>query len=160
MTRLTCRDCGDLLTSDNRTMKETNKNGKVYWMNRCKPCIVEADTLLRRLKKENPMPPSGTPCACCGRIDKLYCDHDHGPTKHFRGWVCRNCNSGLGLLSDSEEGLRRALRYLERSRPKERSRSPPENKIHESDETDRSVSVASGRADNIVEGSEIMHANS
>ena len=160
MARTTCRDCGDLLTEENRTMKSVSKKGKQYYLNRCKTCITEADILLRRLKKEHPKPPSGTPCQCCGRIAVLHCDHDHGPEKFFRGWICMTCNASIGMLGDSEAGLRRALRYLERSRPKERSRSPPEHKIHESDETDGSVSVASGRADNIVEGSEVMPANS
>ena len=159
MARLTCRDCDDLLTSDNRTMKETNKNGKVYYLNRCKPCIAEAESLLRRLRKEHPMPPSGTPCACCGRVDKLYCDHDHA-TKTWRGWICKNCNAGMGLLGDSERGLRQALRYLERSRPKERSRSPPEHKTHDADHTAGPVDMAPCRADDEQQGSEVMHANS
>ena len=63
--------------------------------------------------------PKNSECAACGRADRLYCDHDHA-TKEFRGWICRKCNAGLGLLGDSEEGLRRALEYLERAR----SRSP------------------------------------
>ena len=88
--------------------------GKQYFLNRCRPCIADADTLIRRLKKEHPMPPAGTPCACCTRTDRLYCDHDHA-TKAFRGWVCRQCNAGLGLLGDSKEGLHRALEYLERT---------------------------------------------
>ena len=159
MARVCCRDCGKVLTEENRVMKSVSKKGKQYYLNRCKPCIVEAEVLLRTLKKQHPQPQSGTPCACCKRIDKLFCDHDHATGK-FRSYICRQCNSGIGLLGDSEQGLRQALAYLERARPKERSRSPPEHKIHESDETDRSVSVASGRADNLVEGSEIMHADS
>ena len=116
MARQTCRDCGDLLTEENRTMKSVSKKGKQYYLNRCKPCIVEADSILRTLKKQNPQPAAGTPCACCGRIDKLFCDHDHATGK-FRAWICRNCNSGIGLLGDSEAGLRQALAYLERVRP-------------------------------------------
>ena len=160
MARVCCRDCGKVLTEETRVMKSVSKKGKQYYLNRCKPCIVEAEIILRTLKKQHPQPATGTQkCGCCGRIDKLFLDHDHS-TKEFRGWICRNCNSGISLLGDCPDGLRQALAYLERARPKERSRSPPEHKIHESDETDRSVSVASGRADNIVEGSEVMPANS
>jgi len=38
-------------------------------------------------------------------------DHDH-ETGAFRGWLCRNCNSGLGFLGDNAEGLGGALMYL------------------------------------------------
>ena len=70
MARQTCRDCGDLLTEQNRTMKSVSKKGKQYYLNRCRTCIVEADSILRTLKKQNPQPAAGTPCACCGRIGR------------------------------------------------------------------------------------------
>ena len=134
MARVTCRDCGDLLTEATMTKKEVSRKGKQYYLNRCRSCIVDSEAVLRRLKKENPMPPSGTPCVCCARIDRLYCDHDHA-TKEFRGWVCKNCNAGMGLLGDNEVGLRQALAYLIKARPKERSRSPIINKDDAPDKT-------------------------
>ena len=149
MARSTCRDCANLLTEENLVMKSVSKKGKQYYLNRCKPCIVEAEILLRMLKKNNPQPVAGTPCACCNRIDKLFCDHDHATGK-FRAWICRNCNSGIGLLGDSEAGLKQALTYLERTRSISRSRSPCDNKTHDSDcgETE-SVKVASSQCDDI-----------
>ena len=156
MARQTCRDCGDLLTEENRIMKSVSKKGKQYYLNRCRPCIVEAEALLRRLKKENPKPPSGTGCACCGRIAVLHCDHDHGPEKKIRGWICRQCNSGLGLLGDSEAGLRQALAYLQQARLKSRSRSPCNNK---NDDADESVEMALSRSDNIQQGPENLPTN-
>ena len=149
MARSTCRDCGNLLTEESRVMKSVSKKGKQYYLNRCKPCIVEADIILRTLKKQNPQPPSGTQCACCGRIDKLFCDHDHATGK-CRSWICRNCNSGIGQLGDSEEGLKQALAYLERTRTNSCSRSPRDNKNNDNDcgQTE-SVKVAFGRRDNI-----------
>ena len=62
------------------------------------------------------MPPAGTPCACCGRVDKLFCDHCHA-SGAFRGYICRTCNSGLGQLGDSVPGLERALAYLRSAAP-------------------------------------------
>lgn len=61
----------------------------------------------------------GGMCACCGGPpngagNRLYVDHDHG-TRHVRGLLCFSCNSGIGALGDTIEGLRRALDYLERS---------------------------------------------
>ena len=119
MSRSTCRDCGNLLTEENRVMKSVSKKGKQYYLNRSKPCIVEAEILLRNIKKKNPQPAAGTPCACCGGIDKLFCDHDHA-SKEFRAFICRSCNSGLGLLGDSEAGLRQALAYLARTNVRSR----------------------------------------
>lgn len=38
---------------------------------------------------------------------------DHDPETHtFRGWLCQNCNTGIGKLGDNLEGLLEAVRYL------------------------------------------------
>ena len=152
MARVCCRDCGKVLTAETRVMKSVSKKGKQYYLNRCKPCITEAEVLLRTLKKQHKQPAAGTPCECCGRIDKLFYDHDHS-SKQLRGFCCRNCNSGIGLLGDSEQGLRQALAYLERARPKSRSRSRSDNKTpHDtsqpghSRESAQSVEMASIRS--------------
>lgn len=67
-------------------------------------------------KPTRPMPER---CENCdgppnGRGNGFYLDHDH-TTGRFRGWLCSTCNSGIGKLGDSIEGVRRALAYLERS---------------------------------------------
>jgi len=56
-------------------------------------------------------------CAICNKpIEKLSrrmnIDHDHN-TNEVRGLLCSGCNTGLGHLGDSIEGLKRALQYLE-----------------------------------------------
>jgi len=58
-------------------------------------------------------------CAICG-IDKPggrgWCvDHDHD-TGAVRGVLCQGCNTGIGLLKESEEILKAALMYLVRHR--------------------------------------------
>lgn len=40
-----------------------------------------------------------------------FADHDHA-TGMLRGMLCRNCNTGIGLLRDSPEVLRKAIDYL------------------------------------------------
>ena len=131
-----CRDCGMKLVEGTRVLKETSpKTGKRYYLNRCRPCLTESNRLLRKLKKKHPRPPAGTPCACCGRRDKLLCDHDHG-SWGFRGWICSRCNSGLGQLGDSIESLQQALRYLERAQ----ARSNAEQGDVAEEETDHGAS--------------------
>ena len=42
----------------------------------------------------------------------LRVDHNHR-TDEVRGLLCKECNSGMGLLGDNPERLRAAARYLE-----------------------------------------------
>ena len=55
----------------------------------------------------------GKPCAICGRAEfngrRPHVDHDH-LTGEVRGILCHNCNTGIGLLGESN--LLRALEYL------------------------------------------------
>jgi Recombination endonuclease VII len=57
--------------------------------------------------------PAPTMCECCGQPDKaaLCLDHDH-KTGKFRGWLCKRCNSAIGLLGDSLCGVLCAVDYL------------------------------------------------
>jgi hypothetical protein len=64
-----------------------------------------------------PMPTRPRPktCECCGQpaLRTLCNDHDYA-TGAFRGWLCGNCNRGLGLLGDNVTGLMKAMSYLTR----------------------------------------------
>lgn len=54
----------------------------------------------------------GTECEICARADEVLCaDHCH-VTGKFRGWLCRKCNTALGMLGDSAIYAARALEYL------------------------------------------------
>lgn len=52
-------------------------------------------------------------CSLCARKPKgtLVIDHCH-ETGKIRGLLCPQCNTALGRLGDTIEGLERALRYL------------------------------------------------
>jgi len=67
----------------------------------------ECDRLHRRARHR---------CEICKKKAKKLCiDHCH-TTGAIRGVICDNCNKGLGLLGDDEDGIKAAFDYLYRSR--------------------------------------------
>ena len=80
----------------------------------------------------------GGGCAICGTKSnrdgkRLFVDHCHESGK-VRGILCRKCNSGIGALGDSIEGVQRAVKYLERSifqsEPHERTTAEESEQCH------------------------------
>lgn len=54
-------------------------------------------------------------CAICLLPEKtksLAIDHDH-KTMKVRGLLCQKCNRGIGLFSDNQTLLKRAIEYLQ-----------------------------------------------
>lgn len=52
-------------------------------------------------------------CSICGASEgRIYLDHCH-VTGNIRDALCQGCNSGLGMMGDDPERLRRAANYLE-----------------------------------------------
>ena len=114
-----CKRCQTELNDSNCcfTGMHNFATGRPYLDNVCKTCKRELTRIRRNLLDENPRPPEGTPCACCGQVRKLHLDHDHS-TNEFRGFICQSCNHGLGHLGDNTDGVLRALAYLRKSEPK------------------------------------------
>lgn len=59
-------------------------------------------------------------CECCGKPETgkaLAFDHCHD-TGAFRGWLCSNCNVGIGKLGDALAGVMNAVKYLKKVRPR------------------------------------------
>ena len=85
--------------------------------NKCKDCSTKLKKTAMRLKqmyiKQYGKIP--TNCECCGCSSKLVCDHEHN-LETFRGFLCDNCNRGIGLLGDNVDGILLALKYLQKSR--------------------------------------------
>lgn len=57
-------------------------------------------------------------CECCGRKQNgqaLCLDHCHNTGK-FRGWICRQCNTGIGMLGDTLAAIHLAAKYLRKTK--------------------------------------------
>jgi len=50
-------------------------------------------------------------CELCKVRPSQVLDHDHD-TKEIRGVLCHSCNTGIGKLGDTVEGLEAAIRYI------------------------------------------------
>jgi hypothetical protein len=64
-----------------------------------------------------PTRPAPVVCECCGRApynSNLVLDHDH-QTGAFRGWLCNQCNLGLGQIGDTLDSVERLRAYLLRA---------------------------------------------
>ena len=121
-------------------MVRTRVNGS------CKDCRSKLNKETERLKKiiisYSPKPDYEKPCEACLRlvykrqsdipegVDGTYSwnfDHEHN-TEHFRGYICTPCNTGFGLLGDTEESILFRLEYFKRSKLNENNSQKLYNK--------------------------------
>jgi hypothetical protein len=51
-------------------------------------------------------------CTLCGNNKRVAYDHNH-KNGEFRGWLCINCNTVLGLVHDNPQRLRELADYLD-----------------------------------------------
>ena len=96
-----CTECGDV--------QPVYKGAVAYCPNAARFRTNKVANALRQRGHEH----TGK-CECCGDpIAKPYADHDH-KTGYARGWLCTQCNTGLGMFKDSPERLQAAIDYLHR----------------------------------------------
>jgi hypothetical protein len=122
-----CRRCGEHREATEFPVTAIGVRGREGRARTCRICINKSKKQVYQLHKTIGQPAPN--CELCRRNGQMVLDHDH-TTGDFRGWLCGECNRGLGQLADSIQGLRRAIAYLERSsasssgsRPEERERS-------------------------------------
>jgi len=72
----------------------------------CKSCQDK----YKSLRAEHQMP-EGQICECCGVRPASCFDHDK-KTMIFRGWLCRGCNSGIGMLDHDVGRMGLSINYL------------------------------------------------
>lgn len=51
-------------------------------------------------------------CEICNNAGRICFDHCH-KTGKFRGWICMNCNTALGMVNDNVEILKLLIKYVE-----------------------------------------------
>jgi hypothetical protein len=77
---------------------------------RCYKAIYEYRRINGNRVKYHKKPNPGI-CDICSNTIRIAYDHDH-ITGKFRGWLCINCNTTLGLVHDDPEHLQKLLNYL------------------------------------------------
>lgn len=114
-----CVNCNQEKTIDNFWINRTSKDG------RCIQCHNKKKKDVKFLREQPETPPMPDRCDCCGRTnpkklnipgkrgDNLCLDHTYRDGKPiFRGWICKQCNSGIGYLGDTPYDVFNALMYL------------------------------------------------
>ena len=87
----------------------------------CISCVSLNAKVVRELRKTAPPVPRN--CECCNTdltkvsTRDIHLDHCR-KTETFRGWLCKNCNIGMGMLGDDIEGVTNALLYLNKHKDK------------------------------------------
>lgn len=116
---LICRYCKVLkLLSEFRERKDT-----VRYDSRCKVCLRQRSAFVKKIKPYAPPKPEFCMVPGCDRKAKC-CDHDPEITDEryaFRGWICRECNTAIGLLGDTEERIKGLQSYIVEAKNRVRS---------------------------------------
>jgi hypothetical protein len=110
-----CKECHRVLPLTAFTTHTPRSDGAYHLLKTCRECNREVYAEQRRVKKNAPPKPDN--CDNCHKNKDLQIDHIHGTTK-FRGWLCRNCNTGMGALGDDLRGVLQAAIYLEKDKSK------------------------------------------
>ena len=106
-----CKECNKLLPLIAFTTQVLRSDGAWYLKKICRQCHTVNKKEIYAVKKN--ATPKPERCACCHKkTKKLDLDHIHGSTT-FRGWLCRACNTGMGKLGDTLEGVLQGAIYLE-----------------------------------------------
>ncbi len=106
-----CKECHKILPIMAFTTAYSRGDGAWRLKKICRECNTVNEKEKRDARKN--APPKPERCACCHKkTKKLQVDHIHGSTT-FRGWLCTDCNTGIGSLGDNLEGVLQAAVYLE-----------------------------------------------
>ena len=122
---LECINCGVVQPVENyvSVYVKGNKTGEIK--RTCRSCKKGHMRVLTKLRQENAYPDEDYKCPICERdmaevgrlgqprLQMWVLDHCHD-TETFRGWICGNCNTGIGGLKDNIDRVSNALKYLKK----------------------------------------------
>jgi hypothetical protein len=106
-----CRSCKIVKDIEEYPFFSTNEAGR---KNTCKECNKQLALLRKKLRGDNPPPIAGKCPICKNHTENWILDHCHF-NNTFRGYICNNCNLGLGKFNDDIELLQEAVRYLSKN---------------------------------------------
>ena len=112
---LECKECKKLLSLSAFSTSGIRSDGAYFLKKLCRECHVIVQREHRDARKK--APPKPKRCNCCHLKKKLVVDHRHGTTE-VRGWLCNDCNVGMGQMRDNLEGVLQAAIYLENDKDK------------------------------------------
>ncbi len=78
----------------------------------------ESGKIYEYLGFQKPTRPKPETCEICEKPASgkaMHYDHCHA-SNTFRGWLCQNCNRGLGMFFDSPDLLEKAKQYIKDDR--------------------------------------------
>ena len=104
-----CCDCNQEKNISFFPTSNSDNYGRLYTKKICSVCYGKHQKSIRKFKKTYATTKPDQ-CMICNKKEKLQLDHCHY-THAFRGWLCINCNIGLGRF-DTTELLVRALEYM------------------------------------------------
>ena len=107
---LECKECKKLLSLSAFSTSGVRSDGARFLKKLCRECHVIVQKEHREARKK--APPKPEHCNCCHLKKKLVVDHRHGTTE-VRGWLCHDCNVGMGSLGDNLKGVLQSAIYLE-----------------------------------------------
>ena len=110
-----CNECHKIFPIVAFTTSYPRSDGAWRLKKKCRQCQTVNEKEKKSVRKN--APPVPDLCNCCHKKKKLQLDHLHG-TAIFRGWLCRNCNTAMGNLGDTLEGMLQAAIYLENDKDK------------------------------------------
>ena len=105
-----CKSCQNEMNREWRRknaekVKEANKRYALTYKLKNKYGLTEEEY-------EKALSASKGKCQICCKKRKLFIDHCH-TTGKFRGLLCSQCNSALGMMEDSPDRLKAAQEYLQ-----------------------------------------------
>jgi hypothetical protein len=118
-----CRDCQKRLSIFEFEKNQKSIAGKISRRGSCRPCRSGKKPIPSKARnefeKQSPMPPIGKnfTCPICQKTimrqfkNDVVLDHSH-QSGEIRGWICRQCNSSIGMLDENISVMERAILWV------------------------------------------------